>query len=126
MIAYLDTNLVVWLAQGSLDRISEKARHHLNEAELYLSPMVMLELEYLFEVKRIKLGARDIFLKVEHELGVRRCDLPFASIMHAALDEKWTRDPFDRTIVAHAKANGFSHLISSDEEIRRHYPRTVW
>ena len=126
MIAYLDTNVVVWLAQGSLDRISDKAKQHLNEAELLLSPMVLLELEYLFEAKRIRLGARDIFLKIEHELGVRCCDLPYASIVQAALDEKWTRDPFDRTIVAHAKANGFSNLISSDEEIRQHYPRTIW
>ena len=70
MIAYLDTNVVVWLAQGSLDRISDKAKQHLNEAELLLSPMVLLELEYLFEAKRIRLGARDIFLKIEHELGV--------------------------------------------------------
>jgi len=57
---------------------------------------------------------------------VRRCDLSFGSIVQAALDDKWTRDPFDRTIVAHAKANGFSNLISSDEEIRQHYPRTIW
>ncbi len=126
MIAYLDTNVVVWLAQGSLDRISQKAQQHLNEAELLLSPMVLLELEYLFEVKRLRIGARDIFLKIEHELGVRRCDFTFSSIVSAALDEKWTRDPFDRMIVAHAKANGFANLISADEEISQHYPRTIW
>ena len=126
MIAYLDTNIVVWLAQGSLDRISQKAQEHLNEAELLLSPMVLLELEYLFEVKRLRIGARDIFLKIEHELGVRRCDFTFSSIVSAALDEKWTRDPFDRMIVAHAKANGFANLISADEEISQHYPRTIW
>jgi len=126
VIAYLDTNVVVWLAQGSLDRISDKAKQHLNEAELLLSPMVLLELEFLFEVKRIRLGARDIFLKIEHELGVRHCNFTFSSIVSAALDEKWTRDPFDRMIVAHAKANGFANLISSDEEINQHYPRTVW
>ena len=126
MIAYLDTNVVVWLAQGSLDRISQKAQEHLNEAELLLSPIVLLELEYLFEVKRLRIGARDIFLKIEHELGVRRCDFTFSSIVSAALDEKWTRDPFDRMIVAHAKANGFANLISADEEISQHYPRTIW
>jgi PIN domain nuclease of toxin-antitoxin system len=41
-----------------------------------------------------------------------------------ALDEKWTRDPFDRLIVANAK--GFAWLISADEAIRKHYPRAVW
>ena len=88
--------------------------------------MAMLELEYLHELKRIRLSARDIFQKVTHEIGLRLCDLPFPSIAGAALDEKWTRDPFDRLIVANAKANGLAPLISADVEIRKRYPRTVW
>ncbi len=126
MIAYLDTNALVWLAQGSLDGISPKVDRLLKQADLLFSPMVLLELEYLYEVKRNKRTARDIQTKVEHELGIRLCDLPFSTIASAALDEKWTRDPFDRLIVANAKANGFAWLISADEEIARHYPRTVW
>jgi len=126
VIAYLDTNVVVWLAQGNLARISPRATSLLEQAELLYSPMVLLELEYLYEVKRTKLPARDIQSKVEHELDIRLCDLPFSTIVRAALDEKGTRDPFDRLIVANAKANGFAWLISADEEIARHYPRTVW
>jgi PIN domain nuclease of toxin-antitoxin system len=42
------------------------------------------------------------------------------------LDEAWTRDPFDRVIVAHAKSNGMAHLIGSDATMKKHYPRTVW
>jgi PIN domain nuclease of toxin-antitoxin system len=44
------------------------------------------------------------------------CELP------AAIGE-WTRDPFDRLIVA--KANGFAWLISADESSRQHYPHAV-
>jgi PIN domain nuclease of toxin-antitoxin system len=126
VIAYLDTNTLIWLAQGSLDGISPKADRLLKQADLLFSPMVLLELEYLYEVKRLKFPARDIQQKVEYEAGVRLCDLPFSTVASAALDEKWTRDPFDRLIVANAKANGFAWLISADEEIARHYPRTVW
>ena len=126
MIAYLDTHIVAWLAAGKVSRISSKANRLLNKAELFFSPMVLLELEYLHELKRIKLPARDIQNKIEHELGVRLCEFPFSAIAGAALDEKWTHDPFDRLIVANAKANGFAWLISADEEIARHYPRTVW
>lgn len=126
MIAYLDTYAVVWLAQGRLDGIGPKARKLLDEADLLFSAMVLLELEYLYEAQRIKLPARDIQNKVEHELGVRLCELPFSTVATAALDEKWTRDPFDRLIVANAKANGFAWLISADGEIAQHYPRTVW
>jgi PIN domain nuclease of toxin-antitoxin system len=125
-IAYLDTHVVVWLAAGKVRRISSKARVQIEKSELLLSPMAMLELEYLYELKRIRLPARDIFQKVMHEIGLRLCDLPFTSIATAALDEKWTRDPFDRVIVANAKANGFAPLLSADEEIRKRYPRTVW
>ena len=126
MIAYLDTNALIWLAQGSLDGISSKVDRMLKQADLRFSPMVLLELEYLYEVKRSKRTARDIQKKVEYEAGVRLCDLPFPAIANAALDEKWTRDPFDRMIVANAKANGFAWLISADGEIAQHYPRTVW
>nr|WP_286676406.1 PIN domain-containing protein [Paracidobacterium acidisoli] len=126
VIAYLDTNVVVWLAQGDLARIPPKAQRLLNEADLLVSPMVLVELEYLYEVNRIRLSSRAVLLKVAHEAGVRVCDLPFPRVADVVIDEKWTRDPFDRTIVAQAKANGLAPLISSDEEIRKHYPRAVW
>jgi PIN domain nuclease of toxin-antitoxin system len=126
VIAYLDTNALAWLSEGSLAGLSPKIDRLLEQADLLFSPMVLLELEYLYEIKRSKHPARDVQRKVEHELGVRLCDLPFPTIASAALDEKWTRDPFDRLIVANAKANGFAWLISADELMRKHYPRTVW
>ena len=126
MIAYFDTQALVWLAQGSLDQISPRVNRAMQQAELLFSPIVLLEIEYLYEIKRCKRPARDIQTKVEHELGVRLCDLPFSTIAEAALDEKWTRDAFDRIIVAQARLNGLAPLISSDEEIGKHYPRTVW
>jgi PIN domain nuclease of toxin-antitoxin system len=88
--------------------------------------MAYLELEYLHELGKTKFPARDLLKKVNHETNLRLCDLPFANIAAAALDEKWTRDPFDRLIVANAKANGFAWLVSADESIRQHYPRAIW
>lgn len=126
MIAYLDTNIVVWLTRGNLHRFSKSVTRVLEQADLLISPMVLIELEYLYEVNRIKLSARDMQLKIEHEIGVRVCDLPFPLIASVVLEEKWTRDPFDRTIVAQAKANGLAPLVSADQEIGRHYPRTLW
>ena len=126
MIAYFDTNALLWLSEGSLAGLSPRIDRLLEQADLLFSPMVFLELEYLYEIRRSKRPARDIQSKVAQELGVRVCDLPFPAIASAALDEKWTRDPFDRLIVANAKANGFAWLISADESMRKHYPRTVW
>jgi len=126
LIAYLDTQIVLWLAAGKVNRLSSKTRGLLDISELLLSAMAFLELEYLRELGRTKFSAQDLLVKVSHETNLRLCDLPFSQISSAALDEKWTRDPFDRLIVANAKANGFAFLISSDEMIARHYPRTVW
>jgi PIN domain nuclease of toxin-antitoxin system len=125
-IAYLDTDVVVWLAQGSLELISPRAAALINAASLLISSMVLVELELRHEKSRIELPTRDIERKILHTNAVQVCNLPFPSIANAALDEKWTRDPFDRLIVANAKANGFAWLISADELMRKHYPRTVW
>jgi PIN domain nuclease of toxin-antitoxin system len=126
MIAYLDTNVVVWLAQGAVTRFGPRVQQLLERADLLISPMVLIELEYLYEVHRIKLSSQDIHVKLQHEIGVRVCDLAFPSIASMATAEKWTRDPFDRVIVAHAKANGLASLISADQQIQKNYPRTIW
>jgi PIN domain nuclease of toxin-antitoxin system len=126
LIAYLDTHIVLWLAAGKVNRLSPKARGLIGRSDLLLSAMAYLELEYLHELRRTKFRAVDLFKKVEYESKLRLCDLPFTTVASAALDEKWTRDPFDRVIVANAKANGFAWLVSVDESIRKHYPRTVW
>jgi PIN domain nuclease of toxin-antitoxin system len=126
LIAYLDTNTVLWLSQGLVKRLSKRAQTVVRSADLLVSPMVLIEVEYLFEIKRIHLSSREVQRKIQHELGVRTCNLPFAEVADAALDEKWTRDAFDRVIVAHAKANGWAALVSADETIAKHYARTVW
>jgi PIN domain nuclease of toxin-antitoxin system len=126
MIAYLDTNVVVWLSGGKRDRLTKEALQLVNRADLLLSPMAFFELEILYELKRTRLPARDLFEKVAHETGLRLCDLPFSTVASAALVEGWTRDPFDRMIVAQAKAKGFAWLVTSDQQIPKHYPRAVW
>ena len=88
--------------------------------------MVFLELEYLYETRRAKLPALQTAAKIEAELGITVCDYPFPKVAYAALGESWTRDAFDRIIVAHAKANGMAPLITADEQIRNHYASAVW
>lgn len=126
MIAYLDTHTALWLAAGMVKRISSHALKTIGRTELLLSPMALMELEILFEIGRSRVRAQDIMRKLDFELGLRVCELPFSAVAETALNESWTRDPFDRLIVANAKANGFALLISADENIAEHYPRTVW
>jgi PIN domain nuclease of toxin-antitoxin system len=78
----------------------------------------------LHEVDRIRLSSQDVLLKLRAELEV--CGSSFPAQVTIAVNEKWTRDPFDRIIVSCAKANGLSPLVSSDEAIRKNYVKTVW
>jgi PIN domain nuclease of toxin-antitoxin system len=124
--AYLDTNVAVWLAQGDLTRITPAALDSIRNSNLLVSPMVALELAYLFEIGRIRISSQDVLLKLSAELGVEVSGSAFPSLIEIAVNERWTRDPFDRIIVSQAKANGLSPLISSDDTIRKNYLKTVW
>ncbi len=124
--AYLDTSVAVWLAQGDLSRITRTALDSIRNSNLLVSPMVALELAYLHEINRITLTSQDVLLKLKAELGVDVCDSSFPALIAIAVNEKWTRDPFDRIIVSQAKANGLAPLISPDEAIQKNYIKTVW
>ena len=41
VIAYLDTNAAVWLAQGDMHRISQAAREIMEVSDLLIFPMVL-------------------------------------------------------------------------------------
>ena len=47
-------------------------------------------------------------------------DIPLTSLMRHALRLDWTRDPFDRMIVAHSSARRVP-LCTTDRNIRAHY-----
>ena len=126
MIAYLDTNIVFWLCENQLDRMSEPALDVLKRYDLLVSPMVTIELAYLHEIGRSTRTPQDIVKQLRGQIGLRVCDHSFADVAETATFESWTRVPFDRMFVADAKANGYAPLVTSDEKIRQNYPKAVW
>lgn len=124
--AYLDTHIAVYLYDGLIDKFTRAAKREIEASDLLISPLVLLELEYLHKRKRIGILPREIYHAIHVDFGVRMCGLPFAKLVDSALDIDWTNDPFDRIIVAQAKANRDSPLITKDELIREKYPQSVW
>ena len=124
-MTYLDTHTAMWLFGGERHRFSAVGNERIRHDELLVSPAVVLELQLLHEIKRFKSTALRVVEVLSKDLGLRVCKLPFASIMESALDLVWTRDPFDRLIVAHARANDAT-LLTKDEHIRKHYRRAIW
>jgi PIN domain nuclease of toxin-antitoxin system len=124
--AYLDTHVVVWLCQSQLDRLSAPALDAINNFDLLISPTVLIELNFLYQIGRIIRNPLDLAKQLRTQLGVQVCNHSYADMAETALFETWTRDPFDLLIVAHAKANGYSPLVTHDDKIRRYYPKAVW
>jgi PIN domain nuclease of toxin-antitoxin system len=126
VICYIDTAVAVWLNEANLAKLSQKALSLIQIADVRVSPMAVVELQYLYEVQRIRIKPQEILVKLNGEIGLTVCDHPFPIIAEIALGETWTRDPFDRIIVAHAKANGVSPLLTTDEKIQANYPNARW
>lgn len=122
---YLDTHIVVWLYQKDRNRFTPETLALIDKEELLISPMVELEIEYLFEIDKINIRAEIILDYLKDKTGLKVCENSFSSIVQKATSMKWTRDPFDRIITAHA-AIGDSILITKDKQIRKHYPGAFW
>lgn len=122
---YLDTHTVVWLYSGELHFLSERACQLIEENELLISPLVLLELQYLFEIKRITVEPTVIFDSLVESVGLQKCRASFAQVISEAMRISWTRDPFDRIITATAMIHQTS-LLTKDEVIRREYRLAVW
>ena len=125
-VAYLDTQVAVWLYYGKVRKLTREAARVIEARDLLLSPMAYLEFDYLLRASRINHGAATIYAGLNSTFGVSLCALPFATVADLALENSWTTDPFDRIIVAQARANGNAPLITADETIAEHYPRAVW
>jgi PIN domain nuclease of toxin-antitoxin system len=124
-LIFLDTHVVVWLYMGDLDLFSLKAREDLCASELFISPIVALEIQYLQEIERITAGAEEVIEELKGTVGLKLSDIPFDRVVAASLSNSWTRDPFDRIITAQA-ALGQDRLLTKDRTIRDHYQHAYW
>jgi PIN domain nuclease of toxin-antitoxin system len=124
-VTYLDTHVVIWLFGGERHRLSSAAAEQIRDEDLLVSPAVVLELQLLHEIKRLRAVAFKVIERLSSEIGLAVCRLPFTSVLEHAVEQSWTRDPFDRLIVAQAKANEAA-LVTKDAEIRGHYKRSIW
>lgn len=121
----LDTHVMVWLYDDPERLLPPAVRERLNAEPLALSPFVRLELQYLYEVKRIVVPAQTIVDELVPKLEMVLTDPPSAQICQAATTLNWTRDPFDRLISAQALTSGTA-LVTKDRVIRNHLSLAWW
>lgn len=125
-MTYLDTHVVLWLYAQKGKGLSDKACQLIEEStSVLISPMVLLELDFLHEIGRIRVGSDLIYHYLEQKIGLKACEKPFLDVIHLATQQTWTRDPFDRIIIAQA-AIDLNILITKDSTIHQHYSKSAW
>ena len=115
----LDTNAVIWMLADH-----RRATPLLETgARLFLSPVSLLEIGFLVEVGRVREPAEGVFSLADDP----RWDLDSPSsevLFRTAVDVDWTRDPFDRLLVAHARCRRF-RLATGDRFLLERLPEAV-
>ena len=122
---YLDTHVVVWLYAGDTNKLTKSGIDLINDNNLLVSPIVQLELQYLLEIKRITQPADTILKDLAKTIGLKTCNKPFNDVIKQSINQNWTRDPFDRIIVAQASINK-TKLLTKDKTILKNYTSACW
>ena len=108
----LDTHALLWL-----DRSHRRTRPLSRWAgRLYLSPASLLELQFLLEAGRVRLRAGLTPAAFVEDPRWLLDSPPSDAWFEAAWEVGWTRDPFDRLLVAHVRLRGW-RLATADREL---------
>lgn len=122
---HLDTHVVLWLAQRAESRLGADARRAIAGQARAVSPIVLLELQFMHEIGRLKASPNTVLSAIRSRMTLAISRAPLADIVEHARGLGWTRDPFDRLIVANAMAEK-SPLATADGLILEHFRDAVW
>ncbi len=121
----LDTHAVVFLHAGESGRFSATGKRLIEAESLYVGPMAILELQYLYEIQRISVPAEQIISELSFEIGLRVLERDWYSVARKACELNWTRDPFDRFITAQALVEG-QRLLTRDRQVLEMCSVAIW
>ena len=125
MRAFLDTHAAVFLWEGRAEVFGSRSRELLKRATLFVSPMVRLELQLLREIGKLKVDADQILGSLASDARVVATDDGLDALVPLAMPLTWTRDPFDRLLVATALLHQ-APFVTRDRRIHENFPGAVW
>jgi PIN domain nuclease of toxin-antitoxin system len=114
----LDTHFLIWLVLESkrLGEFPWLERHR----PWGVSPVSFLEIQLLAEIGRLSVHNPEFTNAVMEDPRFTVDDIPLATVIRHGLKLDWTRDPFDRMLVAHSLARRMP-LCTVDRRIRTHH-----
>lgn len=125
---HLDTHVTAWMYLRLDGKLSAAARREIRHADdIRISPMVMIELEDLISIGRIRAPSPEAVLGYLNEAlnGVTVSQRSFVEVADHARMIGWTRDPFDRLIVANAITD-HARLVTADARINDNFRQAIW
>jgi len=124
-IVFLDTHIAVWLYAGLIEKISDTAKQAIEDNDVMISPLVRLELQYLFEIGRVTVKPDTIVKNLFAAIGLRVSETPLQQIIEEAMKINWTRDVFDRMLSAETMVTG-GGFITADKNIKSNLKLAIW
>jgi PIN domain nuclease of toxin-antitoxin system len=121
----IDTCVAIWLYEGKKEKLSPPVVELIESQPCQFSPMVRLELQYMFEIGRNGSDAATVVVIMRNQFGIEEAHTDFSLVVQAATTINWTRDPFDRLIAAQAICDK-AVLVTKDRTIRQHCPNALW
>lgn len=123
---HIDTHIAIWLFNAEVERFSVAATACLAENPIGYSPMLRHELDLLDQRGRLPAPSASAVLRyITEAFAAKESRLAFDVVIDAAQPLVWTRDPFDRLIVATAMAEGVG-LVTADRDVRNNFEYAVW
>ena len=124
-VVHLDTHVVAWLYAGLIHHLSDAAREVLAQAELQVSPAVLLELDALHNAGILHLPSREILPDLGRRLGLSVAKVDFLELVQAASAGSYGEDPYDQLICAHARL-AEAPLLTKDARLHASFPQALW
>lgn len=125
MRAFLDTHAAIFLWEGRTEVFGPGSRELLERSALHVSPLVRLEMGFLEEVGKLKVDPDHILGSLAADLGVTMTSDPLEALIPHAMPLSWTRDPFDRLLVATALLHQ-APLVTRDTRIHENFAGAIW
>ena len=125
MKLFLDTHVIIWLYIRDQKPFSQKALNLIDTYDIFIPSISILEMQFLYEIKKLYVNPIDIITELRETISLLTIHTDSADLIQNALPLNWTRDPFDRLIVAETIYHGAT-LLTKDEVIRKNFNNAVW
>ena len=120
MRALLDTHFLIWVTLESpkLERFPWLGQY----LPWGVSPVSLLELQYLSEVGRLQVRLHEFSDALMQDRRFVIDEAPLLPLIRQAFELGWTRDPFDRLLAAHSAVRRVPLCTVDQEIIANHRP----